>query len=216
MVRKLKLSDEIINRISNCADGESGAKMETAREMLIIWEETKHGFAAELAIQEGTEPDLGRTRTWFVESVCANVSTIAHTSGYNRMRVADNIISRGYDKKYDIISFSVWLFLLRNLKKVDGLVPRDSIQERIDWYYEEFDEWGKPPSTRDIEKHVKKNGDKQEWELLWINITRNAKKMAECDIENMPAKVFDIVQSINIYRGESVSAEEMEAEVSND
>lgn len=197
MVRKLKLSDEIIDRISNCSDGESGAKMRTAKEMLIIWDECKHGYAAELAIQDGTEPDLDKTRTWYIESVCANVSTIAHTSGYNRMRVADNIISRGYDTEHDVISFSVWLFLLRNLKKGDdGLVARDKIQERIDWYYEEFDEWGKPPSTRDIEKHVKKNGDKQEWELLWANIVRNAKKLSELDNQSAIEKQVEGVISI--------------------
>ena len=196
MVRKLKLSDEIIDRISNCSDGESDAKMRTTREMFIIWEECKHGYAAELATQEGwDEPDMGKTRTWYIESVCANVSTIAHTSGYNRMRVADNIISRGYDKEHEVISFSVWLFLLRNLKKGErGLVPIDKIQERIDWYYEEFDEWGKPPSTRDIENYVKKNGESKEWEQCWKNIIRNARKLL--GMKEVPKDIMKLSEQV--------------------
>lgn len=232
MVRKLKLSDEIIQRISNCSDGESDAKMLTTREMLIVWGECKLGYAAELAIQEGwDEPDLDKTRTWYIESVCANVSTIAHSSGYNRMRVGENVCARGYDVEHGVISFSVWLFLLRNLKKgKDGLVPKDKLQERIDWYYEEFDEFGKPPSTRDIEKHVKKNGEHPAWWLDYrtmINKAKNIPLVALRNQEDVPEIVNKLVMYIldihdnnyKIYRGEqndsSVTAG-LEAEVSND
>lgn len=198
----MKIADVIIDRISQLADVEGDAKMATAKEMLVIWNETKYAYADALAKEKGWEkPNLKKTRTWFIESVCASVTTISHKSGYNRMRVADNVISRGYHKKHEVISFSAWLYLLQNLAKgKDGLIPKDKIQERLDWYYSEFDEFGKPPSTRDIENHYRKNGDVPEHELCLKAMKRNAEKLLKCKVKrSMKAWAKKVIKDIDLY-----------------
>ena len=201
----MKLPESIIDRISQCADGESDAKMQTTREMIIIWDECKHALASELAKENKSEPDLAKTKTWYVESVCASVANIAPSSGYNRMRVGENVVLRGYDREHETISFAVWLYLLRNLKKVDGLIPREDIDKRLDWYYSEFDEWGKPPSVRDIENHVKKNGDTPEDMIYWKRIVNNANQMAKINKYSdarIMMLVIEIIELQKIIKGE--------------
>ena len=195
----MRLPDEIIERLIQRADDESTSKIATTREMGIIWEELKYGLGHELAKEnDWDEPQMDKTRTWYIESVCASVAKIAHKSGYNRMRVWDQVLSRKLDQKYDeggVLSFSDYLFLLQNLKKDKrGLVPEEKIKERIDWYFDEFEKYGKPPGTRDIEKHSKKNGEKEEWELLLEKIIKIAKQLVK--IEDVPKKLRLIIESL--------------------
>ena len=195
----MKLPDVIIERLIQRADDESSSKLATAREMGAIWEELKHGLVAELAVEnKWDEPNMGKTRTWYIESVCASVAKIAHKSGYNRMRVWDQVLSRKLDEKYDegeVLSFSDYLFLLQNLKKDKrGLIPEEKIKERVDWYFEEFEKYGKPPGTRDIEKHSQINGEKPEWLLLWKKIIRIAKQMSK--LEKIPKALQAIIKSL--------------------
>jgi len=196
----MKLPDVIIERLIQRADDESDAKMETTREMGIIWDEVKFAIAAELAEENNwDEPDMAATRTWYIESVCASVAKIAHSSGYNRMRVWDQVLARGFDKKYDpqqeFFSFSDYLFLLRNLKKGDdGLIPEEKFKERVDWYFKETDEFGKPPGTRDIVHHAKHNGDYKEWEQSWKSVIRIAKKIVK--MEDVPNKLQVVIKYV--------------------
>ncbi len=197
----MKLPDVIIERLIQRAGDESDAKMATTREMGIIWDEIKLALASELAEEnKWDKPDMGKTRTWYIESVCASVAKIAHSSGYNRMRVWDQALSRGFDKKYDeagTLSFSDYLFLLRNLKKdKDGLVPEDKFKERIDWYFAEFEKYGKPPGTRDIEKHSKNNGEDAEWLLLWKKIIRIVKQILKTDVPEVLKGVLELALSL--------------------
>jgi len=182
----MKLPDVIIDRMTQRAEDESASKMATTREMGIIWDECKFALASELAKEnKWNEPNMGKTRTWYIESMCASVAKLAHKSGYNRMRVWDQVLSRKLDVKFDegeVLSFTDYLYLLQNLKKDKrGLIPEEKIKERTDWYFAELEKYGKPPGTRDIEKHVKKNGAQPEWKILWRSIVRLAKKLKKLD-----------------------------------
>ena len=200
----MKLPDVIIERIMQRAEDESDSKMATTREMGIIWDEIKYAIAAELAKENGwDEPNMGKTRNWYIESVCASVAKIAHKSGYNRMRVWEQVLSRKLDVKYDegeVLGFSDYLYLLQNLKKDKrGLIPEEKIKERIDWYFAVFEEHGKPPGTRDIEKHSQVNGERPEWLLSWRSILRIAKKILK--MEDVPEALQLIVKRLLSYAG---------------
>ena len=163
---ELKLPEELIEIVRHYAEREDGAKMETAKVLSEFWQE--YGRAIE---------HEGKNRKWYIENLCAQVG-LSPSSGYNRLRVGDNIIQRGFAKEHSNITFGHWLALLRNAKKSEeGLVDCGEINKRLQWFYSEFDKYGSPPSVRDIGNHYKKNGDRPEWELYWKAIVRNAKKL---------------------------------------
>ena len=185
----MKLPDAHIEEIRQCSGQEDAAKMQTAGLMSDFWLE--YGRAIE---------DNGKDRKWYIESVCASVG-MSHASGYNRVRVGDNIIQRGLHLEHDIISFGAWLALLRNAPKDEGgLVDKNELDKRLEWYYEETDKHGgQPPSVRDIESRYKKNGEKPEWERYWKAMVRNAEKLWELSREPLtfcPDRLIGAVLSV--------------------
>ena len=165
----MKLPDSFIEVIRQYAGAEDSAKMNTAQLMSEFWLE--YGTAIE---------HQDKDKKWFIESTAAQVS-MSPSSMYNRLRVGDNWIARGYYKRHDDISFGAALSLLRNAETKDGLVEKEVLDKRVEWYYSIFDKYGAPPSVRDIDKEYKKNGHLKEWEVLWGKLVRLAKQLRKLD-----------------------------------
>ena len=176
MKKKLTLPEEFVEKVRQYSGAEDSAKMATAGLVTEYWLETGE------AITTYRKESKSRSHRWYIESVAASVG-MSPSSMYNRARVGQNVILRGlHEGENANLSFGHWLALLRNVKKVDGVVPEDELYKRIEWVQKETNKFfGQVPSVRDIEKHYKQNGEKEEWELCWNNITRNAKKLKQMD-----------------------------------
>jgi len=184
--------------------------MATARLVYEFWEEGKLAIVAHLKIPEK------QAHRKYIESIAGSVKASV-SAMYTHSRIGRNVIAPGLHSKHDIFSYGQWESLLRNIKKEKGLCDIDVLSERIEWMYSEADKhFGEFPSTRDINNYYKKNGDKQEWELLWANIVRNARKLVEINVAEYPLAFSVCVFRILKAEGEREDTEEMEAEVKHD
>ena len=189
MVRKVKLSEEFVEEYRQTVGTEDDSKMLTAKKLTDYWEEVGDAYAHELGVSKK------KAHRKFIESLAGEISSVNVSSLYNRSRVGRNIINRGLDIENPIISFQTWLALMRNIQKGDdGLIPLESLSERLGWYYNEMDNHhGKPPSIRDIDNHYRKNGATPEWEVYWKRIVRNAKRLWDIpDLTDVPLEVLTI------------------------
>lgn len=178
----MKLPEEFIEIIRQYSEQEDDAKMLTAKVIAEYWLETGKAIAHH---RKESEKSAHR---WFIEATAAEVG-MHHSSLYNRSRVGRNIILRGYSDKHPDIGFGAWLELLRNAPEDDGLVPESELAERLIIYYNIFDQYGKPPSVRDIKKIFVKNGDKKEWEQYWSIVEKNCGRLLK--LEDTPEGIIE-------------------------
>lgn len=173
MVRKIKLPEDFVEMLRQYSGAEHDAMMATASLVYEFWEEGKLAIVAHLRIPEKS------AHRKYIESIAGSVKASV-SAMYTHSRIGRNIIARGLHLEHDVFSYGQWESLLRNIKKERGLVDGEVLFKRIEWMYSEADNHsGELPSTRDINNYYKKNGHKQEWELLWANIVRNAKKILD-------------------------------------
>ena len=145
----------------------------------------------------------GRAHRKFLSSLAAHCG-LGYQSMNNRQRVGDNFIKRGLTGgENENISYQKFVALLANAEKDDtGLVQVAVLEERIKWVQEQTDKFsGQVPSVLDIQQQYRKNGHREEWELLWANIVCNAKKLSELDnqsaIEEQAEGVISICAEID-------------------
>jgi len=174
------LPDEYIELVRQSVDEEGDKKMNTAEKLWRGWEEYGEIITMNHAEEfDLDKPNEGKARGWMIESLAGSIATVSPNTLYNRMRVGRNWIARGLYEKHPVISYSVCMLLMRNLKKKDGLVPEEELQARVEWYYD-----NNFPTTRTIEDYIKGNGHKKEWEIVAKQLYNKAKKLKETDAPN--------------------------------
>ena len=188
----MKLPDELLNYIEIVIDNEGSAKMNTVRALGESW--TKYGEAITFnyADEKGLEePDETKARSWFLASLAGSITKVSSQTLSNRMRVYRNVVSYKLDQEHDIIDYSVWMLLLRNLPEKDGIVDREELNKRLEWYYEQ-----NFPTTRTIEDYIKKNGHDPEWKVLWKRVVKLAEKLKSLeDTPNLLRQaIFEILK----------------------
>lgn len=167
---KLKLPEIYIETMRQYEGAVDDDKMESARVLLSYWEETHQIIMSEKNL------NYHKAHKLFIESTAGHLANVSPQTLYGRSRVGVNVIARKLDKEHSEVSYCVWLLLMRNLKKKDGVIPLDELSKRIDWYYD-----NNFPTTRTIDDYVKKNGDVPEWLVIWKQIVRLTKKLKEID-----------------------------------
>lgn len=227
MKKKLKLSEDFIEKVRQYSGAEDSAKMATAFEIGSHWETHSEAYTMAIADNEGLDkPDYKKAHRTFIESIAASVKASV-SAMYTHSRIYRNVIARGLDKEHEVFSYGQWESLLRNIKKEKGLVPLSELSKRIEWMYEESEAGyhsGEFPSTRDIDAEYRKNGHKQEWELLWANIVRNARKLLECyeigtgyvGVRTVAQDIIDLQEEIEGEKIDSKDTASLETEVAND
>ncbi len=189
---KLILSEDFIEKVRQYSGAEDSAKMATAGLMAEYWLETGD------AIADYRKESKDKSHRWYIESVSASVG-MSPSSMYNRSRVGHNVILRGlHEGENSNLSFGHWLAILRNVKKVDGLVPMDELCKRIEWVQKQADKFsGQVPSVRDIDREYRKNGHLTEEAIHWKAIVRNAKgieKIGHYDDARIMMLVIEIIR----------------------
>lgn len=193
-IKGVKLPDDYIDGLMQRSGTEDTSKFDTARYIVTKWEEYKEAITANLADENDWDKmDYDKAHKWFIES-SAGESGMHHSSLYNRARVGRNWVIRGYHKKHEDVCFGAVMELLRNAPEKDGMVDKLVLDKRLVWYYNEFDQYGKPPSTREIKRQYQKNGEKAEWEIYWSAIVRNSKKILE--LEDVPISKYKLAREI--------------------
>ena len=189
-IKGIKLPDEYVDGLMQRSGQEDMSKFETARYLVVRWEEYKEVITSNLADENGWDKmDYDTAHRWFIEA-SAGESGMHHTSMYNRDRVGRNWVMRGYHDNHDDICFGAVMELLRNAPEEEGLVDDKVLAERLVWYYNEFDKHSKPPSTREIKREFVKNGDKSEPDQYWEAVVRNSKKFIEVSVSGYPRNIL--------------------------
>ena len=184
----MKLPDKLIETIRQATDNENASKMYTVVVLGEQWNKYKEAITLNYADEEGLDkPDEGKARGAFLRSLAGNLADTSYPTLANRMSVFRNVVDRGLYQGNEVISAPVWMYLMRNLKREDGLVELDDLNKRLNWYYE-----NDMPTTRTIEDYVRDNGHDPEWKVLWKRIVRNAEKL----VDTPYPKLEKVVQTI--------------------
>ena len=221
MVRKIKLlDDDYIEGLRARIAITDEYTFDTCLYMADYWDEMGEAIIHYKRKEQGwTEKQApGRAHRWWLASSAAEVGSSEGTM-YNYVRIGRNFIQRGL--KQDNLTADHMLALMLNAERNEThFIPEEIIKERLEWLNKETDKFhGQVPSARDIKTHYRKNGDKQEWELLWANIVRNAKKLWDIPFvvnTTVPTQILEVADRIIDIEGEHVNTEEMEAEVKLD
>ena len=193
-IKGVPLPDDYIDGLIQRSGVEDVSKFDTAEYLVLKWEEYGEAITANLADENGWDTmDYDTAHRWFIEA-SAGESGMHHSSVYNRDRVGRNWVLRGYHDKHEDICFGAVLELLRNAPEEDGLVLESELSERLVWYYNIFDKYGKPPSTREIRRQYTKNGEKKPWEICWSAMLRNAKELLK--LEDVPILVLNQAEAV--------------------
>jgi len=179
------IPEQARDRIRACVEREDNDKFKTCWEVHVLWTELKHGIIANKMKSEGwlVKEAEGKSHRWFLSSLAADAG-LGYQSMLNRERVGSSVMARGYHGgENENISYQKWVCLHVNAEKgPDGLIQKEILEDRIEWYQKTADEnFGQPPSVLDIQNRYRKNGKDPEWVIIWKSIVRKAKKLKELD-----------------------------------
>jgi hypothetical protein len=99
-----------------------------------------------------------KAHRWFLESVAAS-SGIDPSTLRHHYRVAKHVPPDMRGGENEAFSYSHWKAMLAGDND-----PEENLKENLEWAHKKLAEKGHPPSTRDIQEHVKHNGHKAVWE----------------------------------------------------
>ena len=192
------IPQEARDRLRACVEKEDTDKFVTCRVASDLWAEFKYGIIDKKMKQEGWTPKEapGRAHKWFLSSLAADAG-LGYQSMLHRQKVGDNIIARGYlGGPNENVSYQKWVCLLVNADKdEDGLVQKEIIDERLEWYHKVADDnFGNPPSVLDIKKQYSKRGKDPEWKLAARKLYNISKKMN--NIKDVPQNWMNLIGPI--------------------
>ena len=175
-MKPLRLADVFIETMRQLVDVTDQSKINTAKVLTDYWFETKTIIMDEFELSEA------KAHGRYIEALSAEIGA-SQADMYNCSRVGRNITRRGLHHTHPAVTFGHWLALMRNTSKEKGVVPLETIDERLKWFYEEFDKHGAPPSPRTIENNYRKNGADPEWQLLWKQMAKRAEAISNLKME---------------------------------
>ena len=145
------IPDAFLNEIEGLVSSKSVYQFAIGDKFLEGWEEMGTAYSDYF----GSERKAHR---WFLESVAAS-SGIDPSTLRHHYRVAKHVPPRMRGGDNEAFSYSHWKAMLGGDND-----PDENLQENLEWAHEQLEKHGHPPSTRDIEAHVKHNGHKKPWE----------------------------------------------------
>lgn len=197
-MKKQYIPEVARDKIRACIGSEDSMKFRTCEEVSALWAELGQGIIKEKGKDEGWKEGEaeGKAHRWFLSSLAADAG-LGYQSMLNRQRVGDNIIARGYyGGENESVSYQKFVSLMVNAEKDEnGLVLKSVLDERLEWFHNVADDnQGQPPSVLDIQNQFRKNGEKEEWEIIWGVVYRNCKRIL--DLTEVPTSKYKLAREI--------------------